>query len=327
MTISIFLIGKGTISIAEEDEKKSFNLEHGDVLNVTAGSTIHFINTNNNEKLFVYALAKAVNIPSKFQEFFSAGGENPETFYRAFSSDILETAFNTPRDRLESLFGQQKQGIVIEASEEQIRAISQHASRSKGETRGPFNLLKERPLFGNRFEQFFEAAPEKFEQLRDLDTGVGYININQGGMVLPHYNTRVSWLVMVVEGKGRFEMACPHLGSQSQRQGHYQKVQGSLSVGDVFVIPAGHPLTIIANEGSNLRMAGFAVNGHCNRLNFLAGQESIWRNLDREAKELSFNMPAREIEEILEKQNQSYFVAGPEQEQQHVSSILELVLF
>ncbi|PHT85889.1 hypothetical protein T459_07995 [Capsicum annuum] len=140
----------------------------------------------------------------------------------------------TPRDRLESLFGQQKQGIVIEASEEQIRAISQHASRSKGETRGPFNLLKESPLFGNRFEQFFEAAPEKFERLRDLDTGVGYMNINQGGMVLPHYNTRVSWLVMVVEGKGRFEMACPHLGSQSQRQGHYQKVQGSLSVGDVL---------------------------------------------------------------------------------------------
>ncbi|PHT85900.1 hypothetical protein T459_08006 [Capsicum annuum] len=148
-----------------------------------------------------------------------------------------------------------------------------------------------------------------------------------GGMVLPHYNTRASWLVMVVEGKGRFEMACPHLGSQSQRQGHYQKVQGSLSVGDVFVIPARHPLKIIANEGSNLRMAGFAVNGHCNRLNFLAGQESIWRNLDREAKELSFNIPAREIEEILEKQNQSYFVAGPEQEQQHVSSILDLVLF
>ncbi|KAF3635390.1 putative vicilin GC72-A-like [Capsicum annuum] len=165
---------------------------------------------------------------------------------------------NTPRDRLESLFGQQKQGIVIEASEEQIRAISQHASRSKGETRGPFNLLKESPLFGNRFEQFFEAAPEKFERLRDLDTGVGYMNINQGGMVLPHYNTRVSWLVMVVEGKGRFEMACPHLGSQSQRQGHYQKVQG-------------HPLTIIANEGSNLRMAGFEVNGHYNRLNFNAG--------------------------------------------------------
>ncbi|PHT38929.1 hypothetical protein CQW23_22502 [Capsicum baccatum] len=172
---------------------------------------------------------------------------------------------------LESLFGQQKQGIVIEASEEQIRAISQHASRSKGETRGPFNLLKESPLFGNRFEQFFEAAPEKFERLRDLDTGVGYMNINQGGMVLPHYNTRASWLVMVVEGKGRFDMACPHLGSQSQRQGHYQKVQGSLSVGDVFVIPAGHPLTIIANEGSNLRMAGFEVNGHYNRLNFLAG--------------------------------------------------------
>lgn len=308
------MTGRGTISIAEEDEKNSFNLEHGDVISVSAGSTIYFINRDNNEKFSVYMLAKAVNVPGQFQEFFSAGGENPETFYRAFSSDILETAFNTPRDRLERLFGQQKQGVIIKASEEQIRAISQRASSSS--TRGPFNLLKERPLLSNRFGQFFEVTPERFQQLRPLDAAVGFMNINQGGMVLPHYNTRSTWLIMVVEGKGRFEMACPHLGSQRQRQGHYQKVRGSLSVGDVFVAPAGHPLTIITTGGSNLRMVGFGINAHINRLNFLAGQESIWRKVDREAKELSFNMPAREVEEILQNQHESYFVAAPEQHQQ-----------
>lgn len=28
------------------------------------------------------------------QAFFGAGGENPESFYRAFSNEILEAAFN-----------------------------------------------------------------------------------------------------------------------------------------------------------------------------------------------------------------------------------------
>ncbi|KAG5587856.1 hypothetical protein H5410_048290 [Solanum commersonii] len=254
--------GRGSVSIAEEDEKNSFNLEHGDVISVSAGSTIYFTNTDNKEKFSVYMLAKAVNVPGKFQEFFSAGSENPETFYRAFSNDILETAFNTPRN-------------------------SQPGSRSiRGETRGPFNVLNQCPLIGNRFGQYFEAAPERFEHLRDLD---------------------------VVVGNGRFEM----VSSQSQqRRGHnYQKtVRGCLSVGDFFVIPAGHPITVIANDDSNFSMVGFGINGHNNMLNFLAGQENIWRNVNREAKELSFNMPAREVKEILQNQDESYFVAAPKEE-------------
>lgn len=56
--------------------------------------------------------------------------------------------------------------------------LKYNVSRSKGETRGPFNLLKERPLFGSRFGQFFEAVLQNFEQLRDLDTRVGFMNIN-----------------------------------------------------------------------------------------------------------------------------------------------------
>ncbi|XP_059310578.1 vicilin Car i 2.0101-like [Lycium ferocissimum] len=260
-------------------------------------------------------------------EYFSAGGENPESFYRAFSSDVLEAAFNTPKDRLESLFGQQKQGIVIKASEEQIRAISEHTSHStkqtKAETKGPVNILKDRAIISSRFGQLFVASSERFEQLRDLNTAVAFMNINQGGMILPVYHTKITWLVMVAQGKGLFEM----VGSQSQRQGHYQIVRGCLSVGDFLVIPAGHPITATATGDSNLSTVAFGINAHNNKMNFLAGQKSIWRNVDREAKELSFNMPAREVEEILQKQRQSYFVAGPEQrqQQQYVSSILDFV--
>ncbi|TMW80703.1 hypothetical protein EJD97_016452 [Solanum chilense] len=109
-------------------------------------------------------------------------------------------------------------------------------------------------------------------------------------MALPYYNSRSIRLVMVVEGNARFEM-----------------------VGDVLVIPAGHPITFIATGGSNLRLVGFGISAQNNKKNFLAGKQNIWRNIDKEAKELSFNMAGREVEEIFQKQDESYFVAGPEE--------------
>lgn len=33
----------------------------------------------------------------KLQAYFGAGGENPESFYRAFSNEILEAAFNVSK--------------------------------------------------------------------------------------------------------------------------------------------------------------------------------------------------------------------------------------
>uniref|UniRef100_A0A3Q7J256 Cupin type-1 domain-containing protein n=1 Tax=Solanum lycopersicum TaxID=4081 RepID=A0A3Q7J256_SOLLC len=92
--IFVVVRGQGTISIAEQDDKNSFNLEKGDVFRVPAGSIIYLINRDKEEKFFVYGLAKSINAPGKLHEYFSAGAENPESFYRAFSSDIVESAFN-----------------------------------------------------------------------------------------------------------------------------------------------------------------------------------------------------------------------------------------
>lgn len=109
-------------------------------------------------------------------------------------------------------------------------------------------------------------------QLFDWDNiSDGYsTKVLQGGMLLPVFTTRATWLVMFAQGNGRFEM----VGSQIQeRQGHNNQkaVQGCLSVGDFFVIPAGHPTTVVANGESNLSMVGFGINGNNSRLNFLAG--------------------------------------------------------
>ncbi|KAG8370235.1 hypothetical protein BUALT_Bualt14G0095900 [Buddleja alternifolia] len=347
---SVFVVvgGKGTISYVWQNQRQSYNLKHGDVIRVPAGSLVYLINRDDNERLYILKLLQPVNTPGRFKEYFGVGGDNPESFYRTFSNEILEAAFNTPRERLEKVFGQQRKGVIIKASKEQIRALSQQSESSKGrraESWGPFNLLSERPLFSSRYGQYFEASPNNYKQLQDLDVAVSFMNITKGGMVAPHYNSRSTKLVFVVGGSGRFEMACPHLSAQSkqgsqgmkERQGetrtdvHYQRVDARLSVGDAFIIPAGHPIAIIASQDSNLQLASFGIKASYNNKYFLAGKENIWEQVQSEAKELSFKMPAREIEEIFRSQEESFFVAGPGHREggkwHSVASILDFVGF
>ncbi|KAL2508926.1 Vicilin-like antimicrobial peptides 2-3 [Forsythia ovata] len=85
----------------------------------------------------------------------------------------------TPRDKLVNLFRQQKKGVIIRASQEQKRALTQQSGFEKGESWRPFNPLKKLPLFSIQFGQFFEVSPNDYEKLKDLDLSVSYMNIKK----------------------------------------------------------------------------------------------------------------------------------------------------
>lgn len=118
--------------------------------------------------------------------------------------------------------------------------------------------------------------------------------------MVPHYNSKATVVVYVVEGTGRFEMACPHdVSSQSYEYkgrreqeeeesstGQFQKVTARLARGDIFVIPAGHPIAITASQNENLRLVGFGINGKNNQRNFLAGECQLLKATQIEAHEL-----------------------------------------
>lgn len=103
--------------------------------------------------------------------------------------------------------------------------------------------------------------------------------------MLPHYNSKAIVIVVVNEGKGNLEL----VGLREQQQGvqqeegeeqyeeqeeeegnrQVQRYNASLSEGDIFVIPAGYPVSV--NASSNLRLLGFGINAENNQRNFLAG--------------------------------------------------------
>ncbi|KAF9622586.1 hypothetical protein IFM89_032485 [Coptis chinensis] len=341
-----FVAGRGTINLIHQQNKESYNLERGDVIRVPAGALIYLINRDSNDKFQIASLFQPVSTPTNtFREFFGVGGENPESFFNVFSDEILEAAFNTERERLDKVFRQQRQGEIVEASQEQIRALSRDASssqegghiwsrRGSRSSRGPYNLLNKRPTHSNEFGQLHEVDGNDYSQLQDLDVAVTFHNIKQGAMVAPFYNSKATSLVVVVEGRGRFEMACPHVSSSKRQRSqgrreyeqeeereesgsaHYQRVSARLSPRTAFIVPAGHPVSIVASDNQNLQIVAFKINVENNQRNYLAGQENVLNQLEREAKELAFNMPAKEVEAIFNNQRQSVFLPGPNQRQQ-----------
>lgn len=109
----------------------------------------------------------------------------------------------------------------------------------------------------------------------------------QGAMIVPHFNSRATVIVYVADGTGSFEMGCPHLSTQGQEYqdrreqeeeesgGQYHRVTARLSRGDTFIVPAGHPVAVIASQNEDLRLIGFGVNAENNQRNFLAGESQL----------------------------------------------------
>lgn len=248
----------------------------------------------------------------------------------------------TRRDELEKLFGKQKQGVIIKATKEQIESLSKEHEEGtvwpfggSGETKEkkPFNLLEHESSSSNEFGKLFEAFPERFKQLRDVNIAVSFTNISQGAMMGPFYNSKSTKIVFVTDGEGYFEMACPHLITKSQQFQHqrirgkqstrYQKVTSKLQRNTVFVVPAGHPVAIVASNNQNLQIVCFEVNVLNNERYMLAGKKNIINTMQSEAKELAFSIPSSDIDKIFKNNNMDeLFFPGPGQQRKSNWSII-----
>ncbi|KAL3742597.1 hypothetical protein ACJRO7_017984 [Eucalyptus globulus] len=335
----LFIVeGRGTITLVRQNKRHSINIEEGDIVRVEAGTPVYMINRDQNQKLIIAELLRPVNLPGQFEAFYGTGGQNPESFYTAFSWEVLEAALKTDRNKLERLFGQQQQGAIVKASREQIEALSGHEEGGRwpfggGESHGSkgsrsFNLFNKHPSHANQHGQLYIADRDDFKELEDMDVMISFANITQGSMIGPYYNSRATKISFVTEGEGYLEMACPHLSSSRskhsrhhQQQGGgggqtYQKVRAQLRRGTAFIVPAGHPVAAIASKNSNLQIACFEVNAENNVRYPLAGKRNIIDLMEREAKELAFNFPSRDVDRIFKSQDEEFFFAGPEEWQE-----------
>ncbi|CAI8596312.1 unnamed protein product [Vicia faba] len=354
--ILVVLSGKAILTVLLPNDRNSFSLERGDTIKLPAGTIGYLVNRDDEEDLRVLDLVIPVNRPGEPQSFLLSGNQNQPSILSGFSKNILEASFNTDYKEIEKVLLEehgkekyhrrglkdrrqrgQEENVIVKISRKQIEELNKNAkSSSKKSTSSesePFNLRSREPIYSNKFGKFFEITPKRNPQLQDLNIFVNYVEINEGSLLLPHYNSRAIVIVTVNEGKGDFELVGQRNENQQGLREEYdeEKEQGEeeirkqvqnykakLSPGDVLVIPAGYPVAIKAS--SNLNLVGFGINAENNQRYFLAGEEdNVISQIHKPVKELAFPGSAQEVDTLLENQKQSHFANAQPQERERGS--------
>ncbi|KAK9070118.1 hypothetical protein SSX86_010518 [Deinandra increscens subsp. villosa] len=314
--------GQGTITLIEENSRQSNNIKRGDLFRVPAGIPAYLINTDSNERLVLAKILHSVSVPGDLQ-FFSMGDGNPESsFYNAFSKEVIQAAFDASSFTFlyPKIHKFRKQGIFKKATEEQIRSMAgKEESRiwpfGERKERGTHSIYKKEPSVANENGVLHEVDSDDFPDIRDINVAISLFNITRGSMAGPFYNTKATQVLMVTNGIGSFEMACPHLSNQATRGGEinptYERVSSELRQGTVVVIPAGHPVVIEASGEENLEVIGFGLNSDKNEWFALAGRDNVVSQWEDEAMELTFGYPASEVKRVIEKQSKKLFFKAP----------------
>ncbi|CAI8604653.1 unnamed protein product [Vicia faba] len=346
------LSGKAILTVLRPNDRNSYNLERGDTIKIPAGTTSYLVNQDDEQDLRVVDLAISVNRPGKVESFNLYGNKNQ--YLRGFSKNILEASFNTKYETIEKVLleeqdkesqqsiGQrrrsqrQETNALVRVSRQQIEELKRLAKSSskKGVSSElePFNLRSQNPKYSNKFGKLFEITPEKkYPQLQDLDIFISSVEIKEGALMLPHYNSRAIVVLLVNEGKGNLELVGIQNEQQQQeeRDKQVQRYEARLSPGDVVIIPAGHPVAVSAS--SNLNLLAFGINAENNQRNFLTGSDdNVISQIENPVKELTFPGSAQEVNRLLKNQEHSHFAsAGPEQkeeESQRKRSPISLIL-
>nr|prf convicilin [Pisum sativum] len=328
--ILVVLNGKAILTVLSPNDRNSYNLERGDTIKLPAGTTSYLVNQDDEEDLRLVDLVIPVNGPGKFEAFDLA--KNKNQYLRGFSKNILEASYNTKYETIEKVLLEeqekepQQRRAIVKVSREQIEELRKLAKSSSKKSLPsefePINLRSHKPEYSNKFGKLFEITPEKkYPQLQDLDLFVSCVEINEGALMLPHYNSRAIVVLLVNEGKGNLEL----LGlkdeqqereDRKERNNEVQRYEARLSPGDVVIIPAGHPVAITAS--SNLNLLAFGINAENNERNFLSGSDdNVISQIENPVKELTFPRSVQEINRLIKNQKQSHFAnAEPEQKEQ-----------
>ncbi|WVY97763.1 hypothetical protein V8G54_029914 [Vigna mungo] len=332
----VVLSGRALINLVEPGNRDSYYLDPGYAQIIPAGTTFYLVNPERNKNLRVIKLAIPVNKPGKFENFFLSSTQEQQSYLQGFSEDILEASFDSKfEDISKVLFGEetlrqrQQEGVIVELSNEKIRELSRRAESSSRKINSfeykPFDLRSSHPIYSNKLGAFYETTPEKNPHLQELNIFLNYVDINKEGLLLPHYNSKAIVILVVNEGEANIELVAVPEQQQQQKRQEVQRYTAELSKDDVFVIPAAYPVAI--NATSNLNFFAFGINAENNQRNFLAGEkDNVISEIPRQVFEVAFPGSGEDVEKLIKKKRESYFVAAqPQQkEENHIplSSIL-----
>ncbi|KAL0343319.1 UNVERIFIED_CONTAM: Vicilin-like seed storage protein [Sesamum angustifolium] len=322
--------GSGRLSWTEEDELKNAELRRGDVYRLRQGS-VFFIQSNletetERQKLRIHAIFANSDNGLTVQSFWACSEPTPGPYSSirdmvlGFDRKVLQAAFKVPEEVIDELFNGTQQPTIIhrvpgtkrtawETEVEFVRGLL--ASRSynifelnrkkRKESARLFNLIKEDKDFENCNGWSTTVTRKKLSALKGSNVGLFMVNLTAGSMMGPHWNPRAAEVAVVLRGRGMVRVVCSSISNETG----CRNMRFEVEEGDVFVVPRFHPMAQMSFNNETLVFMGFSTSTKKNHPQFLAGQASVLRCLDKDVLAMSFNVTNATLDQLLAQQHDS----------------------
>ncbi|KAL5078173.1 hypothetical protein RYX36_017157 [Vicia faba] len=338
------LSGKAILTVLKPNDRNSFNLERGDTIKLPAGTLAYLVDRDDNEDLRILDLVIPVNRPGQLQSFLLSGSQNQQSILSGFSKNILEASFNTGYEEIEKVLLEehdketqhrrslrdkreqsQEEDVIVKLSRGQIEELSKNAKSSSKKSVSsesePFNLRSRSPIYSNKSGRFYEITPEKNPQLQDLNVFVNSVEIKEGSLLLPHYNSRAIVIVTVNDGNGDFELVGQRNENQQgqRKEDDEEEEQGEEEINK----QAKNYKAKLTTKGTFLQVyyisLGLFLYIFIFRVYFKSEEDNVIIQIHQPVKELVFPGSTQEVDRLLENQKQSHFANAQPQHRERGS--------
>ncbi|KAL7141744.1 hypothetical protein ABFS83_08G074100 [Erythranthe nasuta] len=319
--------GSGKLSWTEEDELRTTDLIRGDVYRLEEGS-VFFLQSNlettetERQKLRIHAIFTDPN--NALHEPITGPYSSIRDMVLGFDSKVLQAAFNVPAEVIDEILNGTKPPAIIhgvtktkkstsswEVETRFVRAllrgnvynynIFETNKKKKKSSVKLFNLFKESKDFENCNGWSTTVTRKKLSALKGSNIGLFMVNLTTGSMMGPHWNPTATEVAVVLQGRGMVRVVCASVSNETECKNRRFEVEE----GDVFVVPRFHPMAQMAFNNGTLVFMGFSSSAKRNHPQYLAGQASVFRTLDRDVLALAFDVSNTTLDQLVGPQKES----------------------
>ncbi|KAL3844850.1 hypothetical protein ACJIZ3_002253 [Penstemon smallii] len=297
--------GSGRLSWTEENGLKHTDLSRGDVYRLQEGS-VFFIQSNletERQKLRIHALF--ANSDQDTREPVITPYSSIRDMVLGFDRKVLQASFKVPEEVIDELLNATKQPAIIHgvprtksmAREVEARfirgilgssrsySIFESNKKKKGSAK-LFNIFNEDKDFQNNNGWSTTVTRKKLSALKGSNIGLFMVNLTAGSMMGPHWNPMATEIAIVLQGRGMVPVVCSDISNETL----CKNTRFEVEVGDVFVVPRFNLMAQMAFNNDTFVFMGFSTSSKKNHPQYLAGQASVLRTLDKDVLALSFNV-------------------------------------
>ncbi|KAL7101784.1 hypothetical protein ACP275_08G076300 [Erythranthe tilingii] len=323
--------GSGKLSWTEEDELRTTDLIRGDVYRLEEGA-VFFLQSNlettktERQKLRIHAIFTDPN--NGLHEPITGPYSSIRDMVLGFDSKVLQAAFNVPAEVIDEILNGTKPPAIIhgvtktkkstsswEVETQFVRALLRsnvynynifETNKKKKKTSVKlFNLFRESKDFENCNGWSTTVTRKKLSALKGSNIGLFMVNLTTGSMMGPHWNPTATEVAVVLQGRGMVRVVCASVSNETECKNRRFEVEE----GDVFVVPRFHPMAQMAFNNGTLVFMGFSSSAKRNHPQYLAGQASVFRTLDRDVLALAFDVSNTTLDQLVGPQKESVILS------------------